>query len=323
MKKIAIFRDKRFNNNNFYNTNIDKNLSPFFELVSLNWNENTISLNLLKNHSDRSEYVIICFLAFWLFSLIDYIKFFLEYPKNKKYLVLLEPKVVAPLSYLKIFHLFFKKILTRNDNLINNKKYFKFIWPQSSYGNRKAKKFEDKKFLTLINGNKYSLIENELYSEREKAIRYFESKNIEFDLYGTNRNIKNLKQRLLGYKMYPSYKWKINNKLDILSEYKFNICFENMKDIPGYITEKIWDSFKAKSIPIYLWASNIEQYVPYNCFIDFRKFDLDYDKLIQFLLTMNENEYNKYMLNIEVFLNSITAQQRFEKKWAENFLHSL
>ncbi len=46
-----------------------------------------------------------------------------------------------------------------------------------------------------------------------------------------------------------------------------------MKNKPGYITEKIWDSFKARSIPIYWGASNIEEYIPINTFIDFRKFE--------------------------------------------------
>ena len=45
-----------------------------------------------------------------------------------------------------------------------------------------------------------------------------------------------------------------------------------MSDTPGYMTEKIWDSFKAKTVPVYWGASNIEEYVPKNCFIDYRDF---------------------------------------------------
>lgn len=35
-----------------------------------------------------------------------------------------------------------------------------------------------------MNANKFSLGKYELYSVREKIIRYFEENNIEFDLYG-------------------------------------------------------------------------------------------------------------------------------------------
>ena len=36
MKKIAIFWDQRFENNNFYNLEIDKNLKPLLDLVNIN-----------------------------------------------------------------------------------------------------------------------------------------------------------------------------------------------------------------------------------------------------------------------------------------------
>ncbi|WP_051199308.1 glycosyltransferase family 10 domain-containing protein [Butyrivibrio fibrisolvens] len=41
-----------------------------------------------------------------------------------------------------------------------------------------------------------------------------------------------------------------NDKNKYLSEFKFNICPENV-DAPGYVTEKIFDAFKCGAIPIY------------------------------------------------------------------------
>ncbi len=323
MKKLAIFWDKRFEDNNFYNLEIDKNLSPIYEFAKYNWFESTISSDLLEQKKDKYDYIILCFLTFSIFSFKDYIKLFLKYPKNKKYIFLFEPKVVAPLSYNKIVHLFFDKIYTWNDNLIDNKKYFKFIFPQSKNNILRPKNFENKKLLTLINWNKASFIKNELYSEREKAIRYFEDNNIEFDLYWTQWNKKNLKQKLFWYKNYKSYKWKIDDKIETLSNYKFNICFENMKDTPWYITEKIWDSFKAKSVPVYWGASNILDYVSENCFIDFRKFNWDYDKLTQYISNITKEEYDDFIKNIEYFLQTEKAQKWFDEKWAIDFTNNL
>lgn len=321
MKKIAIFWEKRFNDNNFTNLEIDKNLSPFKELINLNCD--VISHNLLISKKDHNEYIILCFLTLSIFSIFDYIKLFIKYPKNKKYLFLFEPNVVAPLSYYKPIHKFFNRIYTWNDKLVDNKKYFKFIWPQSNNIDIKSKSYKDKKLVTLINWNKKSFIKNELYSEREKIIRYLEDNNIDFDLYWIGREKKNIKQFFSYLKKFESYKWKVSNKIEKLSYYKFNICFENMKNTPGYITEKIRDSLKAKSIPIYRWASNIEEYIPKNCFIDFRDFKDDYSKLIKFIITMSEEEYTSYINNIKNFLSTEQAHQRFDKIRAQNFLNNL
>ena len=75
-----------------------------------------------------------------------------------------------------------------------------------------------------------------------------------------------------------------------------------MKNRPGYITEKIWDSFKARSVPIYWGAANIEKYIPMNTFIDFRQFNGDFEKLVTFLSQISENQYTEYIQNIENFL---------------------
>ncbi len=324
MKKIAIFWEKRFENNNFYNTQIDLNLSPFAALVDINGKENTLSLDKINWRKDKEEFVIVCIKQLWLFSLYDYIRLFVKYRHNKKYYMILEPFVVAPLWYNRLFHLFFDKILTWKDSLIGWK-YVKYIRPQSTHWMMtKAKRFEDKKLLTLINWNKSSFWKNELYSEREKAIRYYEKNAIEFDLYGRWWDSKNnLRQKLFWYKTYPSYRWEVDDKIETLSKYKFNICFENMKNTPWYMTEKIWDSLKARSIPIYRWASNITDYVPKSCFIDFRDFNWNYDHLIHFLQNITASEYNGMIQNIEEFLESKNVQKRFDKDRASNFLDSI
>lgn len=48
-----------------------------------------------------------------------------------------------------------------------------------------------------------------------------------------------------------------NNKIEYLRDFKFNICPENTIS-DGYITEKLFDSFRAGCIPIYSGDENIE-----------------------------------------------------------------
>lgn len=246
--------------------------------------------------------------------------------RRKNILICFEPPIINPFDYMKIFHSFFTKIYTWNDDLVDNKKYFKRNSFQSSFGWKTLRKeFKKKKFLALINSNKgpffpfriLSQFGRELYSERIKAIEFFEEKiPDEFYLYGKGWNKPkkySLTELIFGFRRYSTYRGTVENKIELLSNFKYCICFENMGDINGYITEKIFDCFKAKCVPIYWGASNIEKYVPKGCFIDFRDFGYNYEKLLDFLNSIDETRYNLYIKNIEKLL----ADKKFIDLWFE------
>ena len=75
--------------------------------------------------------------------------------------------------------------------------------------------------------------------------------------------------------------------LKLFNEFKFIICFENSKTI-GYITEKIFNVFLAKSIPIYDGDPKINDFIEKNTYIPFD------NKIIEkiSLLMNNEELYN-------------------------------
>lgn len=65
------------------------------------------------------------------------------------------------------------------------------------------------------------------------------------------------------------------NHLRKISEYKFCVAFESTWHpfwSAGFVTERILNCFRAGTIPIYIGAYDIEQYVPQDLFIDFRAF---------------------------------------------------
>ncbi len=194
--KIAIFWDKTFDNNNFRNLEAYNNVGPFLEMANINGIDDTISLNLLEKREDKEDFVIFCFLTFSIIGIMQYIRMYWKYSKNRKYLFLFEPPVVAPLGYMKIWRIFFDRIYTWNDTIVDNKKYYKYIWPQSFVSNQDPVSFTQKQFIVLMNANKFSLGKYELYSIREKLIRYFEAKKTEFDLYGPGWGKPNFKQKL-------------------------------------------------------------------------------------------------------------------------------
>jgi len=75
--------------------------------------------------------------------------------------------------------------------------------------------------------------------------------------------------------------------LRIFNLYKFVICFENSKT-DGYITEKIFNVFLAKSIPIYDGAPNVCSFINKHAFIQYPNINIE---------SINETNYN-YMIDL-------------------------
>lgn len=238
------------------------------------------------------------------------------------YLILLESPIVKPDNYEAKHHAYFKKVFTWDDALVNNEKYFKInyshhIPAEFNFGLEKKEKL-----CAVIASNKSGRHPQELYSERIKAIRWFEKNHPQdFDLYGKNWDKHNFEGEFLGIKLarlnrlvfltklmapyYPSYRGPIASKKETYQKYKFAICYENTQ-ANGYITEKIFDCFFGGSVPIYLGAQNITDYIPVNTFIDKRNFDT-YEKLYTYLKHMPDQEYASYVNNIKNFLKSDKA----------------
>ncbi len=241
---------------------------------------------------------------------------------DRAFLLLFESELIRPDNWNIENHKYFKKIFTWNDDLVDNKKYYKINF-SLQLPNKIHKDISQKKTLcTLIAGNKRVTHPQELYSKRIEAIRWFETFHPkDFDLYGMGwdsfrfsgpkliRALNKIKYltRLLATD-YPSYKGKVDEKKSVLEKYKFSICYENARDIPGYITEKIFDSFVAGCIPVYWGAGNIAKHIPAECFIDKREFS-SYEDLYGFLVTMSDKDYLSRLDSIERFLSSDKAFQ--------------
>lgn len=253
---------------------------------------------------------------------------------KKNILFLGEPPNVNPFNYMKIVHILFSKVSAWNDSIIDNKKYFKHYQPIATERIRIEKVlFKDKKLLTMMNINwlpffpfqLLSLSAKELYTERIKAIDFFDKfYPKDFYLYGKGWNKPqrfSIKQRIFGCKKYRTYQGEFaqKDKYKILSKFKFCLCFENC-EIAGNISEKIFDCFKSNCVPIYWGATNIADFIPQKCFIDFRKFK-DYQKLAEFLTKIQEETYNSYIKEINKFLLSKIYLKRWStESFAKNFL---
>ena len=252
----------------------------------------------------------------------------------KSYLLLFENELIQPENYNVKKHFYFNKIFTWDNRLDNPEKYIEVRYPQY-LPKVKAEALQptNKKLCTLIASNKSSHDPRELYSERRRAIRWFENNHPDdFDLYGigwTQRTFirpfgrlnKFSFMRRMWYRPYSSYRGPIESKYDILAKYKFAICYENSRAFPGYITEKIFDCFFSLCIPIYLGAPNINDYIPEELYIDKNAFPT-YTLLYEFISTMTSSEYKTIIERIYNFTASqnilLFSAERFAEKIVQN-----
>ena len=185
----------------------------------------------------------------------------------------------------------FDLILTYRTDLVDNKKSF-FIRIFTRVHDIKKEYWQTPK--SVLVSQIASCLSGGLYEERKVATKWFlENAPQDFKLYGDgwDKFKKNLSQK--AQKSFKQqYGGYIDNKIQVISESKFVLAYENASQ-NDYVTEKIYDVLQAGSIPIYLGASNIDQYVPKECYINKNDFKT-YEDLYSFLKKMDDRTYEGY-----------------------------
>ena len=310
MKKATLIVSSPYRSNQIFDRsnhvlNRDDCLAPFYFLKE-EFKERGVDLSTQDiNPAHNSDYII-----------------YNDMPKklptgkyiSKSFLLILESPLIVKNSWIAQRLKHFKKVFTWNDDYIDNKQFIKVNYSYDFEKQGMINNNDKEKLLCMISANKSSNERNELYSEREKVVRWYESNfPSEFDLYGIGWDrirltgvFKALKKlpfiwKNIPFKKYSSYKGTVTSKKVIMSKYKFAICFENINNMNGYITEKIFDCFFSGTVPIYLGAKNISDYVPPHCFIDKRNFST-LDDLHKFISSMPEQQYQEYLNSIDLFL---------------------
>lgn len=224
-----------------------------------------------------------------------------------------EPPVVLRKMYGRHVKEWFSRIYTWDDTLVDNITYFKVFYAVLQPMIEDVVPFSQKKLCTLVATNIQPKHPSCLYGERRKAIEFFEAKGeAGFEFYG----------RRWDHKTYKSYRGAIKNKIDVIKNYRFSICYENSNNISGYITEKIFDCFAAGNVPVYWGADNVTDYIPKDCFIDRRDF-ATLDDLYTHLKSMKEPEYNGYIERIRAFLKSDQAKLFSQEHYERTFLDAV
>ena len=229
-------------------------------------------------------------------------------PNEKRIGVFWEPPCIIPTQYKHSVIKRYKTIFTFRDDLVNDRNILKFCYPVLQSMTNQIIPFSEKKLACIISGTGVSKDPLELYSLRRKVIHFYEDRPYcGFDFYGRNWPANK----------YKNYKGSPADKSPILRQYRFSYCFENSRDISGYISEKIFDCFQAGCVPIYYGAPNITNYIPEDCFIDMRRFG-SLQEAHDYISSMPEDEHRQYVENIACYLQSEEAQvfsiEEFYKK---------
>jgi hypothetical protein len=190
----------------------------------------------------------------------------------------------------------FDRVVSWNDGMRGRPNFRKWGYPVNHGVMENAPGFKDRKLCAMILGGHQSTHPEEIYSMRRKLVEFYESVpggSSYFDFYGW----------LWGEGKYKNHHGVPPHVVSTLSQYKFTFAFENWSNDVGYITEKIFAPFEAGSVPIYLGATNISEYIPEECFIDMRMFP-SFEAMHEYLLLIEEEEWEEYRANIKKFLAS-------------------
>lgn len=232
-----------------------------------------------------------------------------KYPKEKRLLFSFEGAITNPRSHQHEYGKLYGKVFTWNDDMVDNKKYFKvfFPWGDALPQIQDIPAFEDKKLAVLVGSDNHYNHPIEGYSMRRDLINFFEKKPYcGFEFYGNwkKNQYKNCKGFIPWDKSIERFTYSRRaGKINIIKNYKFDIVYDNCLGCNGYINERLWDSFAAGCVPVYYGTPNITQYIPANCFIP-RQLFASNEELLAFLNNMTQETYEEYQQNIRNFLAS-------------------
>lgn len=224
--------------------------------------------------------------------------------KEKSFLWIMETPSSVKYLYQDNYLNQFEKVFTYQKKYVDNKHIFNLAIPyyfsQKVFNAEKAMA-QKNVLIAQIAGNHY--YDNRfLYHERRKdTVWLLENTHDQYKLYGNGWNKLEKELSDKGKKEFKSvYQGYIPNKQDAVKPAKFVLAYENASS-DDYVTEKIFDVMVGGSVPVYLGAPNITEYVPADCFIDRTKFK-SMAELYAYLSSMPDDVYKGYLERIRLFL---------------------
>lgn len=174
------------------------------------------------------------------------------------------------------------------------------------------------KFYNIIKPTKYI----QFLSEKKKFCLIATNLNADF-----KNNIYNMLSKIEKCDLIDNFKDKIKNKscyhdvelLNLFNEYKFVFVSENSVN-DGYITEKIFNCYFSRTIPIYYGSKKIDYYFNNNSFINIVDHNNLDNTMILIKNILNNNELYQSYINSAIINNSYDNEDY--KNVVNNFLQN-
>lgn len=240
----------------------------FTHSISSSYYNHTKNFDWVRNYTNQDIIVI------------TDLKNITKYQNKKVYGWLIEPPTLVPdqYNYAKNNYEKFEKIFTYDKDLINISNTFHLLPIGGCWINENDRRVYNKnKNICTIASNKTMLSGHRF---RHEIIRKIPN----IDVFG------------LGYK-------PINNKVEILKDYRYSIVVENEK-MDYLFTEKINDCFQTGTIPIYYGCPSIGDFFDTTGFYVFDSIE----ELRTILDNINEDDYNS---KIEIINKNFELSKKF------------
>ena len=121
---------------------------------------------------------------------------------------------------------------------------------------------------------------------------------------------------------YATWRGPVDDKIELLTRALFCLAHENCRDLEGYVTEKLFDCFRAGCVPVYVGPREIAELVPKDCFIDGRAFATPAE-LAAHLRAIGDDEYRAYQERIRAFLGSDRAKPFSQDHFADVIVRTI
>lgn len=246
---------------------------------------------------------------YWSLGLVDGYEEFIGDPAVRlRGFILFEPPLVLPEVYERLPTLasHFEEVFIHNvvgDGYslegVLHERLRKLHWPQP-YADVLPQFWNNKdrvnKLVVIAGSHNPGRYKPEFYSERIKAIAALSERDC-IDLFGRGWDRWWSRQSMWWtYWRYRSqvmscYRGGCESKWEVLSRYRFSLCFENMP-MTGYITEKIFDCLYAGTVPVYWGAPDIESFIPTEAFVDMRNFSTC-QEMRDYILSISDQQWQE------------------------------
>lgn len=190
-------------------------------------------------------------------------------------------------------------------------------------------------FCVLVASNKALAVADprDQYGARVRILEWYErNAPADFHLHGRGweqpaalpgrwGRIRNQARKILGRflpapRPYRCWRGPVDDKIELLTRARFCLAHENCRDLSGYVTEKLFDAFRAGCVPVYVGPAEIADLVPPDCFIDGRRFR-EPAELDTHLRAIDDAAYRGYQERIRAFLASPAARPFSREHFAD------